>query len=126
MIRAFDRLISGVLALRPAAYRRGWLPSARLEGPVISVGNLSLGGNGKTPVVRRVAEMLLEAGRPVSVLSRGYRGRFRGDALVVGDGNGVLASADLAGDEPVMLARALPGVVVAVGRSTDALVALVS
>ncbi len=107
-------------ALRVAAYRRGVLPRARLLGPVISVGNLSVGGNGKTPVVRRVAEILREEGLPVAVLSRGYGGSFAGDALVVSDGSAVLASAEAAGDEPVMLARALPGVVVAVGRRRDA------
>ncbi|HXY40183.1 MAG TPA: tetraacyldisaccharide 4'-kinase [Vicinamibacteria bacterium] len=116
---ALDGLFARALALRPAAYRRGWLKPARLAGPVVSVGNLSLGGNGKTPVVRRVAEMLMGTGQPVSVLSRGYGGRFDGEALVVSDGRGVLASADQAGDEPVMLARALPGAVVAVGPRRD-------
>jgi tetraacyldisaccharide 4'-kinase len=106
-------------ALREAAYRRGVLPRAHLAGPVISVGNLSVGGSGKTPVVARVASILRDDGLPVAVLSRGYGGRFRGDALVVGDGASVLASAEEAGDEPVMLARALTGVVVAVGRRRD-------
>jgi len=109
----------GLAALRAAAYRRGLLPRARLSGPVISVGNLSVGGSGKTPVVARVAEILGEEGLPVAVLSRGYRGSFTGAALVVSDGASVLASAEEAGDEPVMLARSLPGVVVAVGRRRD-------
>jgi tetraacyldisaccharide 4'-kinase len=104
---------------RVAAYRRGWLPRARLSGPVISVGNLSVGGSGKTPVVARLAEMIRDAGRPVAVLSRGYRGSFRGECLVVGDGRAVLVDAAEAGDEPVMLAQGLPGVVVAVGRRRD-------
>ncbi len=105
--------------LRRALYRRGLLPQLRLAGPVISVGNLSVGGSGKTPVAARVAEILRDAGCPVAVLSRGYRGSFRGDALVVSDGERVTATAAQAGDEPVMLARALPGVVVAVGRRRD-------
>jgi len=112
-------LYGGVAAARAAAYRRGWLPRARLAGPVISVGNLSVGGSGKTHVVALIAEMLRHARRPVSVLSRGYGGSFRGDCLVVGDGQGVCAGPEEAGDEPVMLARALPGVVVAVGRRRD-------
>ncbi len=106
-------------ALRAAAYRRGFLSRVRLAGPVISVGNLSMGGSGKTPVVARLAALLRDEGLPVAVLSRGYGGSFRGDALVVGDGTRVLASAEAAGDEPVMLARELPGVVVAVGRRRD-------
>ncbi len=109
----------GLAALRAAAYRRGLLPRARLSGPVISVGNLSVGGSGKTPVVTRVAEILGEEGLPVAVLSRGYRGSFTGAALVVSDGQSLRASAEVAGDEPVMLARSLPGVVVAVGRRRD-------
>jgi len=83
---------------------------------VISVGNLSLGGRGKSPLVARVCELLREDGLAVSVLSRGYRGAFRGECLFVSDGDRVTASAAQAGDEPVMLARQLPGVVVAVGR----------
>jgi tetraacyldisaccharide 4'-kinase len=92
------------------------LARTRLASPVISVGNLAVGGRGKTPLVELTATLLRDAGRPVAVLSRGYGGAFRGELLVVGDGTRVLAEAAEAGDEPVMLARALPGVVVAVGR----------
>jgi tetraacyldisaccharide 4'-kinase len=109
----------GLAALRVRLYRSGWLPQARLSGPVISVGNLSLGGSGKTPLVARVAQILRDNGLPVAVLSRGYGGGFRGDALIVSDGRSALAAAGEAGDEPVMLAAMLPGVVVAVGRRRD-------
>jgi tetraacyldisaccharide 4'-kinase len=68
-------------------------------------------------VVVRVCELLREEGRSVAVLSRGYRGSFHGRSLVVSDGERLLASAAEAGDEPVMLARQLPGLVVAVGKS---------
>ena len=112
-------LFGGLAASRVALYRRGVLRQARLAGPVISVGNLSVGGTGKTPLVARIAEILRDEGLAVAVLSRGYRGRFRGPALLVGDGQRVLCSARDAGDEPVMLARALPGVAVAVGARRD-------
>jgi tetraacyldisaccharide 4'-kinase len=118
--RLLASLFARGAALRVAAYRRGLLRRARLAGPVVSVGNLSVGGSGKTPVVQRVAEILRDAGLPVSVLSRGYGGRYSGEALVVSDGQRMLAGVAEAGDEPVMLARALPGVVVAVGRRRDA------
>jgi tetraacyldisaccharide 4'-kinase len=118
--RLLGSLFGGAASLRVAAYRHGLLPRARLAGPVVSVGNLGVGGSGKTPVVQRVAEILRDAGEPVSILSRGYGGRFSGEALVVSDGQRVLAGAAEAGDEPVMLARALPGVVVAIGRRRDA------
>ena len=120
MRRLLGRAFGALASLRVAAYRRGLLPRVRLAGPVVSVGNLGVGGSGKTPVVLRVAEILRDAGEPVAVLSRGYRGSFRGEALVVSDGSRVLAGAAEAGDEPVMLARALPGVVVAVGARRDA------
>lgn len=112
-------LFAGVARLRLAAYRRGLLRRHRLDGPVVSIGNLSVGGSGKTPVVRRVSEILRDAGHRVAILSRGYGGSFRGDALVVSDGETILADATAAGDEPVMLARALAGVVVAVGPRRD-------
>jgi tetraacyldisaccharide 4'-kinase len=117
--RLLGSAFGAIGALRVEAYRRGLLPRHRLAGPVVSVGNLGMGGSGKTPVVQRVAEILREAGEPVAVLSRGYGARFLGPALVVSDGTSILASAAEAGDEPVMLARALPGVVVAIGPRRD-------
>jgi tetraacyldisaccharide 4'-kinase len=119
MLAPLGALYGVAASARVSAYRRGWLAQSRLAGPVISVGNLGVGGSGKTPVVALVAGMLLEAGHPVAVLSRGYGGSFRGDCLVVGDGQRVRADAAEAGDEPVMLARSLPGVVVAVGPRRD-------
>ncbi len=119
MRRLLGTAFGAIAALRVEAYRRGLLPRHRLASPVVSVGNLGIGGSGKTPVVQRVAEILTAAGEPVAVLSRGYGGRFSGEALVVSDGTSVLASAAEAGDEPVMLARSLPGVVVAVGTRRD-------
>jgi tetraacyldisaccharide 4'-kinase len=115
----FGALFGGGAALRAALYERGLFPRTRLKGPVISVGNLSAGGRGKTPVVERLARILQEDGLPISILSRGYHGSFRGDVLIVGDGRSVLAGASEAGDEPVMLAQSLPGVVVAVGPRRD-------
>ena len=112
-------LLGGAAAVRAALYRRGFLRQERLRGPVISVGNISVGGSGKTPVVSRLARMLMEGGQPVSILSRGYGGSSRTPYLLVSDGTRVLAGADVAGDEPVMLARELPGVVVAVGPRRD-------
>jgi tetraacyldisaccharide 4'-kinase len=109
-------LFGGAAALRAGLYRRGILARERLGAPVISIGNLAVGGRGKTPLVELTATVLRDAGRAVAVLSRGYGGSFRGEALVVSNGERVLAGAEEAGDEPVMLARALPGVMVAVGR----------
>ena len=106
-----------------AAWRRHWYgrnPSRqrRLSQPVISVGNLSVGGAGKTPVVAYLARLLAEQGERPCILSRGYgRSRDRRLVTVVSDGMHVLADLARAGDEPLMLARSLPGVPVIVGPS---------
>jgi tetraacyldisaccharide 4'-kinase len=84
---------------------------------VISVGNLSVGGSGKTPLVGHLASLLREAGEYPAVLSRGYR-REQADAgvVVVRDAEGMLADLARAGDEPSLLARLLPGCAVLVGQ----------
>ena len=100
---------------RVARLRRSWYeqrPHARrrLERPVISVGNLVVGGSGKTPAVAAIARMLRDMGERPSVLSRGYARRKRTDGVVVvSDGDRVLESVERSGDEPLMLAHALPG-----------------
>ena len=87
----------------------------RLTRPVISVGNLSVGGTGKTPVVAEIARRLIEAGHRPSILSRGYaRTNTVDGVVVVSDGHDILATVDRAGDEPLMLARQLPGAAVCV------------
>jgi tetraacyldisaccharide 4'-kinase len=82
----------------------------RLHRPVISVGNLAVGGRGKTPLVATVARLLLEMGERPAILSRGYGRRHMADGVVVvRDPAGIRADLDRAGDEPLMLARQLPG-----------------
>ena len=102
--------------LRLQAYTRSWVPSKRLPCRVLSVGNLTLGGTGKTPLVEVIAAWLQERGCRVGVLSRGY-GRKGGASIVVAsDGAQVLCSPEEAGDEPVLLAEHLPGVPIIVGQ----------
>jgi tetraacyldisaccharide 4'-kinase len=108
-------VVGAAAAARAALYSRGTFRKESLAGPVVSVGNLAVGGRGKTPLVARIATLLRDAGRPVAILSRGYGGDAD-EPLLVSDGTSVLAGAEAAGDEPVALARALPGVVVAVAR----------
>src|SRR6266852_401957 len=67
-------LYAGAAWLRAWFYIRGWVPRERLKAPVVSVGNLTVGGTGKTPMVMWLAERLLAEGKRVAVLSRGYRG----------------------------------------------------
>ena len=82
----------------------------KLSCPVISVGNLAVGGTGKTPMVIWLARFLLEEGWRVGVVSRGYKGEETKKVLVVSDGSNILAGSDISGDEPQLLARRLPGI----------------
>jgi tetraacyldisaccharide 4'-kinase len=101
-------------ALRGALFDRGLLRAARAAAPVVSVGNLAVGGAGKTPAAMAIAGRLQARGRAVALLSRGY-GAVRRDARVVADAGRVLLSAAEGGDEPVLVARRLPGVRVLCG-----------
>jgi tetraacyldisaccharide 4'-kinase len=82
----------------------------RLTRPVISIGNLAVGGSGKTPFTRWLASRLVAAGQHPSILSRGYRRQVSADEVViVSDGARVLVDLARAGDEPLMLAETVPG-----------------
>jgi tetraacyldisaccharide 4'-kinase len=104
-------LYGAATALRNTLYDRGVLSSRRLEQPVVSVGNLSVGGSGKTPFVIALGELLQARGIRFDVLTRGYRRKTRGVLVVEKDGS----AADF-GDEPLLIARRL-GVPVVVGES---------
>lgn len=85
----------------------------RLRSPVISVGNIAVGGRGKTPIVATIARMLLDMGERPAILSRGYgRARNERGVVIVRDATDIRAGLDSAGDEPLMLAHQLPGVCV--------------
>jgi len=87
----------------------------RLRRPVISIGNLAVGGRGKTPMVATVARELLAMGERPAILTRGYaRTRQEDGVVVVRDPDGIRSDLARAGDEPLMLARQLPGVSVLV------------
>ncbi len=104
-----------VLRLRAYFYARRILAAHRLAAPVVSVGNLSVGGTGKTPMAMYLARLFIERGKRVALLSRGYGGAG-GDAVrVVSDGSRLLLSPAEAGDEPVLLARSVPGLIVVTG-----------
>jgi len=103
-----------------AAWRRRWYAHGpgrrrRLGRPVISVGSLRVGGSGKTPTVGYIARLLLEHGERPAILTRGYARRIARDGVtVVSDGAAVHAPVAEAGDEPRMLAEAVPGAAVVV------------
>lgn len=109
-----------VMTSRSALYARGLLTQHTLPCRVISVGNLTVGGTGKTPVVIALASALRDRGRRVGVVSRGYK-RSGGDAIMeVSDGRSVLGNPGETGDEPLLIAQRCPGVPVVVGADRPA------
>jgi len=120
--RAGLRLLSLPYAAGISGYRAlfdlGAIHPRRLPCPVVSLGNITVGGTGKTTAARWLVRRLLEWGRSPAVLSRGYRAAAVGprDVAVVADREAVRLDAAAGGDEPVLLARSLPGVPVLVGK----------
>jgi tetraacyldisaccharide 4'-kinase len=105
-----------LLAARDWLYERGVLKSRRLDRPVVAIGNVTVGGTGKTPAVMLAVETLQRLGHRPAVVSRGY-GRRTDGVRVVADTAKIFVEPEDAGDEPFLLARRLPGVPVVVGAS---------
>lgn len=101
-LRALSAIYGGVVGLRNSFYDRGWLAAHKLRGPVVSVGNISAGGSGKTPFVILLGELLKGRAIKFDVLSRGYGRKTRGVRLV--DPAGLPQEF---GDEPLLIARRL-------------------
>jgi tetraacyldisaccharide 4'-kinase len=102
-------LYGAVTRTRLSLYRRGTFQSTKLDRPVISIGNITTGGTGKTPLVEYVAKMIASQGKRVCILTRGYGRKDPHVQVIVSDGYGVLASPSEAGDEPYLLATKLAG-----------------
>lgn len=131
-LRGLSWLYRFGVRLRLRLYRKGWLEQSHLGTMVVSIGNISVGGTGKTPVVERFARELQSRGRKVAILSRGYKSAelkepqrwanpetgktVESPPKIVSDGRKLLLKAKYAGDEPYMLAKNLPGVAVVVDR----------
>ncbi|MBI4169302.1 MAG: tetraacyldisaccharide 4'-kinase [Acidobacteria bacterium] len=108
-------LYRAAVAARGALYDTGRIRPARLPCHVISIGNLTVGGSGKTPLTSFIAGFLRDSGYRVGVASRGYRRRGPAAPRLVSDGRRLLADPGAAGDEPYLIARDNPSVPVAVG-----------
>jgi tetraacyldisaccharide 4'-kinase len=124
-LRGLSEVFFLLVSLRHRLYRGRILRAQHLGCLVVVVGNLTVGGTGKTPVVEKLATVLQSRGRKVAILSRGYKSRKEGlvrkawrllthgepsPPRVVSDGKTVLLDSEVAGDEPYMLARNLPGI----------------
>ncbi|MDX6405636.1 MAG: tetraacyldisaccharide 4-kinase [Blastocatellia bacterium] len=97
------------MKIRRALYQSGRFRVHELGKSVISVGNLTTGGTGKTPLVEWIAKELAQTGHRPCILTRGYARRNAGNRVIVSDGNEVMADAARAGDEPLLLAENLKG-----------------
>jgi len=115
-------LYGAVTRTRLSLYRRGTFHTTKLDRPVISIGNITTGGTGKTPLVEYVARTLASQGKKVCILTRGYGRKDPHLQVIVSDGYGVLASPSEAGDEPHLLATKLTGLA-AVISSADRIAA---
>ena len=117
MLAPLGRLYGAGADLRAALYKNGWRKVQRLSRPVISVGNLTVGGTGKTPLVLRLAEILESEKWTPSILTRGYRRSSLEDLLVIEPGDGRHPNPSEVGDEPALLARRLPRVPVVISKN---------
>jgi tetraacyldisaccharide 4'-kinase len=106
---------SGIVTLRNRLYDNNIFKEVKLSCPVISVGNITVGGTGKTPCVIMLARMLKENGFRPAIISRGYGGHSTGPVNIVSDGDKILLDSETAGDEPFLMANVLKGIPVITG-----------
>ena len=131
-LKALSYIFEAIARTRYWLYNKRIMRDAPLGCLVVVVGNLTVGGTGKTPIVEKFARTLSERGRKVAILSRGYKSKSEGSfkkflrwlthgeapkPRVVSDGKNLLLDSEVAGDEPYMLARNLPNVVVVVDKN---------
>lgn len=114
--RPLGPLYGLIMKFRELLYTKQVFKQENPGAPVISVGNLVLGGTGKTPTVIHLAQMLQAAGLKPAVISRGYGGKSKATVNVVSDGKSILMDATSAGDEPILIAQSLVGVPVVTGK----------
>ncbi len=114
LLRPASSVYGGVVSLRKALFAHGVATVRRLPVPVVSVGNLVVGGSGKTPFVEMLARRLQERGEQVAILLRGYRGGSARPAIIC-DGRNLLSAPPTAADEAYLLGRRLRGVPVLTG-----------
>lgn len=115
LLHLLSLLYGFAMRVRSALYRAGVLAVRKLPCTVVSVGNITMGGTGKTPAVISIANLLRDRGRSPAVVSRGYGRARERDLLMVSDGTRRLEGPATGGDEPVLIAERTPGVPVFVG-----------
>ena len=109
MLSLIGHIYGKVADLRNRLYDRAILESYDLGARTISIGNITTGGTGKTPLVAYVAGLLADGGEKVCILTRGYGRKDPSKRVLVSDGNEIFATPEESGDEPFELAKKLPG-----------------
>jgi len=116
LLMPFSIMYGMISLIRNKFYDLDLCASYRAAVPVVSVGNIAVGGTGKTPVVDWLLKEFIKLGKAPAVVSRGYGGTFSGKVGIVSSGDGLLLSADDCGDEPFLLARRNPKARVLIAR----------
>ncbi|MEK7724376.1 MAG: tetraacyldisaccharide 4'-kinase [Acidobacteriota bacterium] len=122
LLSPFSLLYEAITKTRRSLYQKGVLSSADLGVKTISVGNITVGGTGKTPLVAYIANLLIEKGEKVCILTRGYGRDNPKERILVADGENILADVKDSGDEPFELANKLRGkaIIVADAKRAEA------
>lgn len=112
-----SKVYGGAVKLRRTFYKKSVFKSKKLSRPVISIGNITVGGTGKTPMTIYVANVVSALGYNVAVVSRGYKGKAETMGGIVSDGKTLLMAPEIAGDEPYLMAERLKDVPIIVGKN---------
>ena len=115
VLYSFSLIYRSLVNFQLNLYKWGIAKQVKLDCFVISIGNITVGGTGKTPTAKLLARYIRDLGYKVAILNRGYRAKWKGEVGIVSDGNQVFMSADQAGDEAYLLARSLPDIPVLIG-----------
>lgn len=116
VLRPIGHLYGWLMRLRSFLYSHNIFDNHSFSVPVISVGNLTMGGSGKTPVVIFLAQLLLKNNIRPAIISRGYGGKAKNEVNIVSDGKSLLLDSTEAGDEPRLIAETVPQAVVLTGK----------
>ncbi len=117
VLRAMSFVYGLGVTIKLGMYRLGILECHKLPCKVISLGNITVGGTGKTPTAQRLAAIIRDMGYRVVILNRGYRAEWQDEVGLVSDGRRIYMTVNEAGDEAYLLAKSLPGVPVIIGRN---------
>ena len=119
ILRAMSYFYSFGLQAKLWMFKTGILSARKLDCCVISIGNITVGGTGKTPTAQRVAMMIKKMGYRVAILNRGYHSHWDKPIGVVSDGEKIYMTSYEAGDEAYLMAKMMPGIPVVIGRRRD-------